>query len=133
MVRPTTWFDPRAAPRHHSPKIAQFASLSSVPGSPSAPDSRSRKGKLVQPRFGVSSTTPRAVSSGPGAPMPTPAISLPRAAAIEVRTSFAMRSSTASAPRSASVGSDTSPRISDPSSATVPTTRFVPPMSIPTT
>ena len=76
---------------------------------------------------------PRVVSRGPGAPIPTPAAEFPAAAATEERTSFAMRSSTASAPRSASVGSDTSPRISDPSSATVPTTRFVPPMSTPMT
>ena len=32
---------------------------------------------LTQPRLGVSSTTPLLVSSGPGAPTPTPAISAP--------------------------------------------------------
>ena len=81
----------------------------------------------------MSSTTPRAVSSGPGAPIPTPAISLPRAAATEARASFTMRATTASAPCSGNVGSDTSPTSSEPSSGTVPATMFVPPMSIPTT
>src|SRR5881409_4173817 len=66
IVSPTTWLAPRAAPRHHSPKIAQLASLSSVAGIPSAPATRSRSGKLTQPRLGVSSTTPVVVSSGPG-------------------------------------------------------------------
>src|SRR2546430_13708892 len=54
--------------------MAQLASLSSVAGSPSARVIRSRSGKLVQPRLGVSSTTPVLVSSGPGDPMPTPAM-----------------------------------------------------------
>jgi hypothetical protein len=73
------------------------------------------------------------VSSGPGEPMPTPAISLPRAAAIDARASLPIRPITASAPCSEIVGSDTSPSTSEPSSATVPATMFVPPMSIPTT
>ncbi|OLB12605.1 MAG: hypothetical protein AUH07_07685 [Gemmatimonadetes bacterium 13_2_20CM_70_9] len=133
IVSPTTWLAPRAAPRHHSPKIAQLASLSSVAGIPSAPATRSRSGKLTQPRLGVSSTTPVVVSSGPGDPIPSPAISLPRAAAIEARASFMMRLSTPSAPCSGSVGSETRPSTSEPSSATVPATMFVPPMSIPTT
>src|SRR5207245_8987676 len=90
IVRPTTWFAPRAAPRHHSPKMAQFASLSRVAGSPSACTTRSRSGKLVQPRFGVSSTTPRAVSSGPGAPLHTPAIHLPRYVAHDARESLTL-------------------------------------------
>ena len=76
---------------------------------------------------------PVLVLSGPGEPMPTPAISLPRAAAIDARASFTIRPSTASAPCSEMVGSDTSPSSSEPSSATVPATMFVPPRSIPTT
>src|SRR6266567_1640472 len=133
IVSPTTWSVPRAAPRHHSPKMAQLASLSSVAGSPNACVSRSRSGKLVHPRLGVSSTTPVFVFNGPGDPMPTPAISLPRAAAIDARVSFTMRVNTASAPCSEKVGSDTRPNSSEPSSATVPATTFVPPISIPTT
>src|SRR5437773_9906749 len=91
IVNPTTWSEPRAAPRHHSPKMAQLASLSSVAGRSSARASRSRNGKFVHPRLGVSSTMPVFVLSGPGDPMPTPAISLPRAAAIDARASFTIR------------------------------------------
>jgi len=83
--------------------------------------------------LGVSSTTPVFVSSGPGEPIPTPAISLERAAAIDARASFTIRAMTASAPCSEMVGSDTSPSSSEPSSATDPATMLVPPMSIPTT
>ncbi len=72
------------------------------------------------------------VLSGPGEPIPTPAISLPRAASMDARVSFTIRSSTASAPCSGIVGAETSPNSSEPSSATVPTTMLVPPMSIPT-
>ena len=36
-----------------------------------------RSGRLTQPRLGVSRTMPRLVSSGPGAPTPTPRISAP--------------------------------------------------------
>ena len=36
-----------------------------------------RSGRLTQPRLGVSSTMPLLVSSGPGAPTPTPTISAP--------------------------------------------------------
>src|SRR5512146_835682 len=133
MVNPTTCFAPRAAPRHHSPNTAQLASLSSVPGRSSAPATRSRNGLLTQPRFGVSNTTPVFVLSGPGEPMPTPATSRPRpAAAIDARVSSTIRPTTASGPSSGFVGSDSTPRISDPSSATVPATMLVPPTSIPT-
>src|SRR6059058_3490066 len=106
IVSPTTWFAPRAAPRHHSPKIAQLASLSSVAGRPSAFPSRSRNGKFVQPRFGVRSTMPVFVLSGPGEPTPTPAISLPRPCSMDARASFTIRSITASAPCSEMVGAD---------------------------
>src|SRR5437773_5206779 len=132
IVSPTTWFEPRAAPRHHSPKIAQLASLSSVAGKPSVCPSRSRNGKFVHPRLGVGSTMPVFVLSGPGEPIPTPAIFLPRACSMDARASFTIRSITASAPCSEMVGAETSPTSSEPSSATVPTTMLVPPMSIPT-
>src|SRR5688572_11645658 len=113
--------------------MAQLASLSSVAGRPRLAVTRSRSGMLVHPRFGVSSTTPVLVLSGPGDPIPTPTISLPRASVIEARASLTMRPTTASAPCSGSVGSETTPTASEPSSATVPTTMFVPPRSIPTT
>src|SRR6266566_779448 len=79
-VNPMTYFAPRAAPRHHSPKIAQLASLSSVAGRLSPSLTRSRSGMFVQPRFGVRSTTPVLVLRGPGEPMPTPSIFLPDSA-----------------------------------------------------
>src|ERR1051325_3447491 len=93
---------------------------------------RARSGMLVQPRFGVSSTMPVLVFSGPGDPIPTPSTFLPDSL-IDALASLMMRPMTGSAPCAASVGSDTPARISDPSSARTPATRLVPPTSIPTT
>ena len=77
MVMPMACRAPRAAPTHHSPSTAQLASLSSAAGRPRRSWMIWRSGMLTQPRFGVSSTMPRLVSSGPGAPTPTPRISAP--------------------------------------------------------
>ena len=70
MVMPMAFRAPRAAPTHHSPSTAQLASLSSAAGRPSRSWMIWRSGMLTQPRFGVSSTMPLLVSSGPGAPTP---------------------------------------------------------------
>src|SRR5207253_10708479 len=86
----------------------------------------------VRRRCDVGTTGPVLVLDGPGDPSPTPAISLPRASPTDARASFTIRSITASAPCSEIVGAETSPTSSEPSSATVPTTMLVPPMSIPT-
>jgi hypothetical protein len=72
IVRPITLRPPRAEPCHHSPNVAQFASLSSVVGSRSRSWIGSRSGKSFQPRFGATSTIPRSRSKGPGAPTPMP-------------------------------------------------------------
>jgi len=83
------------------------------------------------------STMPFARSSGPGDPMPTPAIRsrvtwpLCAASAIDSLQSCVMRATTASAPSSGFVGVDRTPSTREPSSATVPTTMFVPPRSTP--
>jgi len=63
---------------------------------------------FVQPRFGVSSTTPVFVLSGPGEPMPTPSTFFPDSL-IDAFASFTMRVVTASAPWAAIVGSETTP------------------------
>ncbi len=75
---------------------------------------------------------PVLVLSGPGEPMPTPSTFFPDSA-MDAFASFTIREMTASAPWADIVGSETTPRISEPSSATVPATRFVPPTSTPTT
>ena len=104
IVMPTACRAPFAAPIHHSPSTAQLASLSSAACRSSPADTRSRSGMLVQPRLGVSSTTPRLRSSGPGAPTPTPAIStvgsVARVSAMDRRASVSRRSITLSAPGS---------------------------------
>ena len=66
----------RPAPSHHSPYVAQFASLSSTAGKLTAFATRSRSGKFRHPRFGDWMTVPLGRCSGPGAPMPMPAKSL---------------------------------------------------------
>ena len=57
-----------------------------------------RSGRFTQPRLGVSSTTPLLVSSGPGAPTPTPRISAPgssrRVCAMQRSASVMSRSTT---------------------------------------
>ena len=53
IVIPTTLRPPRAAPCHHSPSVAQFASLSSVAGRFTRSAISSRSGKSFHPRFGV--------------------------------------------------------------------------------
>ena len=128
---------PSRRPIHHSPNVAQLASLSSVAVKPSRSETRSRSGKLRQPRLGVWITTPVSRSSGPGAPMPTPAICsrvAPRSrssCATTWPTISTTRVTTASEPRSASVGSVCTATASPPSSGTAPTTMLVPPMSTP--
>ena len=80
---------------------------------------------------------PRLVSSGPGAPTPTPRISAPgasrRVATMARSASSTSRSTTSVAPASAWVGSLAAASTVLPSSATLPTTRLVPPMSTPST
>src|ERR1044072_353648 len=71
---------------------------------------------LVQPRFGVSSPMPVLVFSGPGDPIPTPSTFLPDSL-IDALASLMMRPMTGSAPCAASVGSETTARISDPGPA----------------
>ena len=109
MVMPMACRAPRAAPTHHSPSTAQLASLSSAAGSPSRSWMIWRSGMFTQPRLGVSSTMPRLVSSGPGAPTPTPRISAPGTSrlvsAMARSASATSRSTTSLAPASAWVGS----------------------------
>ena len=137
MVTPRACRAPRAAPCHHSPRMAQLASLSRVAGYPSASAIRCRSGRSTQARFGVRNTTPVEVSSGPGAPMPTPMTSasgcFDRVSSMTVLAMIASRARTPSGPSSERVGwLSTVPR-PEPSSRTAPTTRLVPPMSIPIT
>src|SRR4051812_1550054 len=137
MVMPIALRVPRAAPIHHSPRTAQLASLSRAAGSPRRSWMIWRSGRLTQPRLGVSNTMPRLVSSGPGAPTPTPMMSAPLTSCrvrSMVRWARVMsRSSTSLWPASAWVGSLSSAWSAEPSSATLPTTRLVPPISIPRT
>src|SRR6185437_5383807 len=92
-------------------------------------------GRLTHPKLGVSRTTPLLVSSGPGAPTPTPTISAlgcsRRVCSMVRRARAIRRSRTSLAPASAWVGSLPSARSERPSSDTLPTTRLVPPMSTP--
>src|SRR5581483_8874803 len=63
---------PRPAPAACSARTATRTSLSSPTGTPSRPDSSSASGTSSQPsRLGAVRRTPRAASTGPGAPMPT--------------------------------------------------------------
>src|SRR2546430_3388057 len=63
IVSPTTWLAPRAAPRHHSPKLAQLASVSSVAGNPRAPAHRDRGGKLAPAKVGGAEEHPSELPS----------------------------------------------------------------------
>ena len=104
IVMPMTLLAPRAAPSHHSPNVAQLASLSMRTGNRVRSAITSRSGKFVHPRLGVVTTIPRSRSSGPGAPTPTPMTSSRLApvcamvSAMTVSIIRAMRSTTASAP-----------------------------------
>ena len=100
IVIPITLLAPFAAPSHHSPNVAQLASLSIRTGRRARSWMASRSGKLVHPRFGVVTTMPRSRSSGPGEPTPIPITSSRFApvcamvSAITVSIMRAMRSTT---------------------------------------
>ena len=91
---------------------------------------------LTQPRFGVSSTMPERVSSGPGAPTPQPISSASgmafRVSAMLSLAAAMIRRTTASGPSSAPVGTIRTPCSTEPSSETQPDTMLVPPRSMPT-
>ncbi len=92
-------------------------------------------GTLSQPRiFGVMITMPRSGSSGPGVPVPKPAMSsiLRPAAFAASRAVFAIRSMTFSGPSSGRVARFADPSTL-PSALTTPARIFVPPKSIPMT
>ena len=137
IVMPTTLRPPRAAPSHHSPTVAQFASLSSVAGKPRRDVMRSRSGKSRHPRFGATTTNPFSRSSGPGAPMPIPRKSF-RVTPVSLIVSRitpsitpTIRSTTPSAPSSGCVATLRMPVVCVPSSLSAPAEIFVPPRSTP--
>ena len=131
-VTSTILRQPTAAPATVSASAAQLASLLSRQGSPSRAVTMSHTGTLNQPRLYARTTTPRLPSQVPGEPMPMLAQCAAVMPALAMASSAArqMSATTASAPRSAPVGTLTSATMCCDSSTT-PAAILVPPRSMP--
>ena len=141
MVMPIACRAPRAAPH---PPLAEHGAVGVVVERGRQAErgrgSIARSGKFTQPRFGVSSTMPLLrVERARARRRPTPRNSAPgtsRRVCVDgaLRPAPTSRSTTASAPASGAGRLARERRAArEPSSATLPTTRLVPPMSMPRT
>jgi len=115
-------------PRHHSPKMGQFGVVIDVAGRSSARPAARAAGSSSNRDWGWQHDAGLRVERA-GRAAATPAISLPRAAAMRCASSFTIRPSRRSAPCSEMVARTPTQHLRAVS-ATVPATMFVPPMSI---